>query len=46
VQALFTANELAGHHSQVLKIDPELHGAFFVKVISGTEAKMLPISIE
>ncbi len=46
VQTLFVGSEQAGHHSQQLKIDPDLHGSFFVKVISGTELKTLPIVIE
>ncbi len=46
VQTLFMGSEEAGHHSHEFKIDPDLHGSFFVKVISGTEMKTLPIIFE
>jgi hypothetical protein len=46
VQTLFIGNEEEGHHSQPLKISPELHGSFFVKVFSETESKTLPIVLE
>jgi photosystem II stability/assembly factor-like uncharacterized protein len=46
VQSLFTGDEGAGHHSQQLSINPEWHGGFFLKVISGAETKMLPIVVE
>jgi hypothetical protein len=46
VQTLFEGNEMVGHHSQQLKINPELHGSFFVKVLSGTEMETLPLSVE
>jgi photosystem II stability/assembly factor-like uncharacterized protein len=46
VQTLFSGDVAMGHHTQQLTLDPALHGAFFVKVISGAETKTLPIVIE
>ena len=46
VETLFEGTEEVGHHAQQYKISPALHGAFFVKVLVGSEAKTLPIIIE
>ncbi len=46
VQTLYMGNEEAGHHSQMLTFSPELHGAFFIKLVAGTTEQTLPIVVE
>jgi len=46
VQTLFEGNLDGGHHTQQVKIDSGLHGAFFVRLQTGTVVKSVPTTVE
>ena len=46
IQSFVEGVERAGHHATRVAIRPELHGAFIIKVLSGSEANALPIIVE
>ena len=46
VQTVFEGEQERGHYTQQIKISQGLHGAFFVRVLSGSHVEMLPIVVE